>query len=303
MLGYVMQKPTCLSETVWACKTVVDDYAWENRNKADMVEFSICTATERTVTFKDAPPTVFRGTTFSCVVGDFQVESAADTGIEVEISSIAVRFPTLSATRKELGEEDLQNFSVLLIPAILNDLSERETLELERLFNRYIHSYVDGGVAAQLLCNSIVLELLFRLDRLARRAAVRKKERYSNYYVRKADAILHLRYAERLTLQSVAREMDITPGYLSALYKNAMGTCFSDQLSEIRVKKAEELLVSSNLSVPEIAERVGIGDESNLRKRFKQYFGMNLREYRCVAREQTLYHAKPRRTDGSLQNE
>ncbi len=299
MFGYVLQKPTSLSETVWACKTCVDDYDWKNRNRADQVEFCICSASERTVLVKDRPPMILRGTTVSCVVGDVEIRSHAETGVRVEITTVAVRFPTLSAVAKELEEEDFRNPSVLLVPHLLADLTERELLELERLFHQYIQASVDHSAAARLRCSAIALDLLSRLDHLVRKQTTPKREKYSSYYVLKADSIIHHRYAERLTLTQVARELEITPSYLSALYKSSMGVCFSDRLAEVRVKKAEHLLVTSTCSVSEIAERVGLGDESNLRKRFKQYFGMNLRAYRCVAREQTLYHDKPIRAEMS----
>ena len=213
----------------------------------------------------------------------------------MEITSIAVRFSSLQAELRELTEEDLGNRGVLLLPMFFDALTERELSELSRLFHQYIQSYVEESAAAQLLCCAIVFEILSRLDRLARRRAAHARKKYSNYYVRRADYLIESRYAERLTLASVAAELGITPAYFSALYKESAGVCFSERLSEVRLKKAEELLTSSPLSVSAIAEQVGLGDESNLRKRFKQYFGMNLREYRCVAREQTLYHEKPTR--------
>ena len=49
MYGYVLQIPTGLPETIWACKTLVDDYSWQNRNTDNMIEFSICNAKERFV--------------------------------------------------------------------------------------------------------------------------------------------------------------------------------------------------------------------------------------------------------------
>lgn len=294
MLAYVLQKPEGLPATVWACKTTVDDYAWENHNGADMIEIGICTAAERTFLYEGTPMTI-RGTTLDCIVGDTPLSGSAAQGMPVEITSIAVRFPSLRAELRELSEEDLGNREVLLLPLFYDALSERELSELSRLFHQYIQSSLEESVAGEFLCSSILFELLSRLDRLARRRAVQVRKKYSNYYVRRAEYLVESRFAERLTLASVAAELGITPAYFSALYKESTGVCFSERLSEVRLKKAEELLISSSLSVSAIAERVGLGDESNLRKRFKQYFGMNLREYRCAAREQTLYHEKPLR--------
>lgn len=295
MYGYRLQKPKVLSTSAWACKTVVSDYEWTNTHPSDVLEISMTTAKELTVQTGTSAPQIICGTKLSCVIGDFPSHSSADTGVAVEILSIAVRFSDLTATAKELDETDFSDPSVLLIPAVAQGLSEREAAEFERLLNQYIQNYVNTGVGAELLCNAIIFELLFRLDAWVRHQAEVKAERYINYYVQKVDAIIRHRYAQRLTLQMIAKELNITPNYLSSLYKNARGIGFSQALSEIRLKKAGELLSSTSLSAAEIAERTGLGDESTLRRRFKQHFGTGIREYRCIAKEQTLYHEKPLR--------
>ncbi len=43
---------------------------------------------------------------------------------------------------------------------------------------------------------------------------------------------------------------------------------------------ARDLLRTSNLSVAEIADRVGYSDPSNLRRAFKQAMGVGLKDYR-----------------------
>ena len=102
-----------------------------------------------------------------------------------------------------------------------------------------------------------------------------------------------MRYKERITLAGVARELGITAGYLSTIFKKTLGIGFSEKLFEKRISAAQTLVCTSKLSVSEIAERTGLGDESNLRRRFKEYTGTSIREYRNIASEQTLYHEKP----------
>ena len=111
----------------------------------------------------------------------------------------------------------------------------------------------------------------------------------------KADSIILKRFSERVTQKSIALELGITPAYLSAIYKSSMGIGFSDRLFEVRMKEAERLVKETQLTVSEIALSVGFEDESHLRRRFKQYFGTSIREYRCISKEQTLYHKKPER--------
>ena len=295
MYGYILQIPTGLPETVWACKTEVNDYSWQNRNPDNVIEFSICSADDRTVQIEGKPTVSLQGTAVSCLVGNTKISSYAKTGVNVEIASIAVEFPSLVVEQREFEESDFQNNNVLLLPILLEKLPQKTLSEIEYQFHRYIHAYMEHSASSQMLCRSIVFDLLYRMDGLARREFVIKKDKYTYYYVKKADSMIESRYAERLTLQQIAKELGITPNYLSAIYKSSMGIGFSDRLYEVRIKKVKELLLTEKLSSSEIAERVGLGDKSNLRKRFKQYFGVSMREYRSIAKEQTLYHEKPLR--------
>ena len=133
------------------------------------------------------------------------------------------------------------------------------------------------------------------LDELARKNLKVKRHKQVNYYALKADSILSRGYAQHITLQSVSAELGITPNYLSAIYKSCTGIGFSDRLCALRMQAAEKMLLAGNVSAADVAQAVGYEDESHFRRRFKQYFGVGIREYCCVNREQTLYHAKPQR--------
>lgn len=58
-----------------------------------------------------------------------------------------------------------------------------------------------------------------------------------------------------LNLACTARQFDVSEGYLSSCFKEATGICFADHLENIRIKKACELLASSDKTIVEIAEK------------------------------------------------
>ena len=293
MYGYKLKKPNGLPRAVWACKTSVDNYSWHNNNKPNMIEFSLCKSEKRTLSIKEYGVVELVGETFSCLVGDTEVSSVADEGVVVEISSIAISFDDLEFEAKTFDDQDFNDTSYLLLPYVTSNLSDGELCEIERNLHRFIHCYMEKSVSADLECCSIVFELLSKLDLIARKSKRVKKDKYINYYVMKADSMLRRSFFEKITQKSVADELGITPGYLSAIYKSSMGIGFSDRLFEIRMKEAERLVVETKLTVQEIAIKVGFEDESHLRRRFKQYFGTSIREYRCISKEQTLYHKRP----------
>lgn len=293
MLGFRLTPPRELPCTVWACKTNVNDYDWQNRNTADMIELSITTADTRYYRSDEGAERILRGTTLTCVVGDTTLFSRADTGVEVCITSVALRFPSLCYEQKELEEGDFADPTVLLLPLITEDLPQRDLADISRMLHRYIHASTQKTAAANATCASLALALLARMDAIARRVAGKRTGQFAGYYIGKVDAILRHRYAEKLSLAEIAAELEITPSYLSALYKRHTGMGFAERLFEIRMEKARELLQGGARSVAEIAQAVGIPDESHLRRRFKEYFGTGIGAYRHIQKEQTLYHARP----------
>lgn len=297
MYGYKLRMPCEVPKTVWACKTSVDKYRWKNNNEANMIEFSLCRASKRVLHFESYGDITLEGESVSCLVGDEAVSSYADDGVKVEIASVAVRFSELSYEAKVFDEEDISDAYVLLIPHINEKLSGQEISEFEKLLHKYIHSYMEKSASSQMMCNAIIFELLARLDSIARRSVTAKKAKYINYYVMKADYMISKKYFEKLTLKKVADELGITPSYLCSVYKKAMGIGFSEKLTEIRMEKARELVSNTDLNASEIAQTIGFDDESHMRKQFKRYFGASIREYRCISKEQTLYHRKPQREE------
>ena len=293
MLGFRLTPPRELPCTVWACKTRVCDYDWQNRNTADMIELSITTADTRYHRSGEDTERILHGTTLSCVVGDTKLFSHADTGVEVSITSVALRFPSLCYEQKELDEHDFTDPTVLLLPLITEELPQRDLADISRMLHRYIHAYTQKTAAASATCASLALALLARMDAIARRAAGKRMGQFAGYYIGKVDAVLRHRYAEKLSLTEIAAELEITPSYLSALYKRHTGMGFAERLFEIRMEKARELLQGGVRSAAEIAQAVGIPDESHLRRRFKEYFGTGIGAYRHIQKEQTLYHARP----------
>lgn len=87
-------------------------------------------------------------------------------------------------------------------------------------------------------------------------------------------------YAE-ITLQSLARSYNYSPNYLSALIRSQYGRTFHEILTDVKMKKAAELLRQTDYSMTRISEQTGFSDKSYFLKRFKKYYGMTPSEYRA----------------------
>ncbi len=78
---------------------------------------------------------------------------------------------------------------------------------------------------------------------------------------------------QRLTLNQVASSINLSPNYLSSLFKKELGVGFVDYITEKRVERAKELLENTGLKTYEVAQQAGFVDESYFSKTFKRLTG------------------------------
>ena len=85
---------------------------------------------------------------------------------------------------------------------------------------------------------------------------------------------------QNATLEEAAVQVNLSPNYLSKLFKEKTGTGFSEYLVELRMKKAADMLCDITYKHYEIAYRIGYDNPKNFSRAFKQYYKISPREYR-----------------------
>jgi len=83
-----------------------------------------------------------------------------------------------------------------------------------------------------------------------------------------------------INFESLAREVNFSVSYISALLKKKMGISFVKMLTGLRMEKAKELLANPMLKIIDIAEQLGYNDSYYFSHCFKKYVGMSPKEYR-----------------------
>ncbi|MGG1513839.1 AraC family transcriptional regulator [Paenibacillus oryzisoli] len=89
-----------------------------------------------------------------------------------------------------------------------------------------------------------------------------------------------------LSLDQCAQICGLSPHYLSKLFKKKKDVSFIEYLTKIRIDKSVELLRTTELSVSEIAERVGY-QTKNLIRVFKKHMGVTPGQYRGGADDES----------------
>ena len=97
---------------------------------------------------------------------------------------------------------------------------------------------------------------------------------------KRALAYINQNYFRRITLETVAEEVHVTPSYLSMLFKQQTGLRLIEYLNRCRIEKSKELIRAGDLKIYEIAYRVGYQDEKYFHIMFKRYTGMTATQFR-----------------------
>ena len=93
--------------------------------------------------------------------------------------------------------------------------------------------------------------------------------------------------AEEISLSVLAEEFHMNPQYISQLFKNVIGVNFLSYYTNIRMEKAKKLLLSTSLSIAEVADQSGYGDYRVFTKVFKKTEGITPSQYRRDFLEET----------------
>ena len=93
--------------------------------------------------------------------------------------------------------------------------------------------------------------------------------------------------SEEVSLSVLSDEFHLNSQYISQLFKNEIGVNFLTYFTNIRMERAKKLLLSTSLSVAEVAEQSGYGDYRVFTKVFKKSEGITPSQYRRDFLEET----------------
>jgi two-component system response regulator YesN len=97
--------------------------------------------------------------------------------------------------------------------------------------------------------------------------------------VGKIKAYVQSHYADA-NREDVAKEFFINPSYLSQVFKQVEGCGFSEYLTNVRVQKGKELLISTDYKIQLIAEKVGYTSSQHFGRVFEKSTGVLPFDYR-----------------------
>jgi two-component system response regulator YesN len=86
-----------------------------------------------------------------------------------------------------------------------------------------------------------------------------------------------------LSLNEVAGQVSLSPSHFSTVFSQETGQTFKEYLTEVRIKRAKELLRSTTLRSFEISYQIGYSDPHYFSYVFRKHTGLSPKEYRLQA--------------------
>lgn len=191
-----------------------------------------------------------------------------------------VLFP-LAHWRGMLDEAANGNFTGDLAP-IYGRMIESTTIR-SALRNLWALSEVEAP--SRLLAQAAGCEILAELCRIGGTPFLSAKGGLAPWAERRILEIMRARYAEDISLDELAAEAGLSPFHFARMFKHSVGQPPRVYLTRLRIEKACELLALTDLSVNDVARKVGYSSSQVLARVFVKHRNIAPTDYRRAVRD------------------
>ena len=235
------------------------------------------------------------------VLGANQVIRITEAGLSKEDPALIVNMKCDASIKAAVEALDLKKFDYLLrecFRMIGNEKPESYRVyykNVEQLI-RVVFEAVDFDEISDTELETEKEDLYSQIRKYADKSSIRNYVlEYLNAFLKKYEAskrnqekkpvrivkdYIREHYQENISLEEMAKLVDLNPVYLSVLFKRSTGVNFNDYLTNIRITKAKTMLKDTNESIAVIAEEVGYANAKYFSQLFSKVVGINPTVYR-----------------------
>ncbi|MBD0383005.1 helix-turn-helix transcriptional regulator [Paenibacillus sedimenti] len=157
-------------------------------------------------------------------------------------------------------------------------------LSYSSLLEQIIHEFDAKMKGYELIVRSLLYMLITLLSRAFMPAA--RSEAVSPPLLRNSERFKQLlqfmeaHFSEPMTVEQAAKHVNLNVFHFCKTFKKTTGSTFIEYMNLIRMREAERLLMETDGTMTEIAERIGCGNPNYFTKLFKQYKGITPSRFR-----------------------
>ncbi|GAB6108535.1 response regulator transcription factor [Fusibacter bizertensis] len=222
-----------------------------------------------------------------------ETEATFDTFEKIKIqlfNDFVNRNKTFKTTLKYFEGEYIQ----MLSQKRTTEYAEAILLELLVMLNdrshRVIYKPKDDEIGQHYLIEILGKSSMAKLQYFEKKASewfstyAKMQSESFNAITMSAVDVLKRNYTGEITLEDLAIKLNVTPQYLSKVFKEDTGVTFKEYLTELRIERSKEMLRSGDYSIKDICFEVGYNDTSYFIRAFKKFEGLTPKDYQKIYR-------------------
>lgn len=153
-------------------------------------------------------------------------------------------------------------------------------IEIENLLRYMINEINSRTFGYEVILMECLMLVLIEIERKLHEVSGGLKEYYGSVKFYEIKNFIDENCFRKVTLVDIAKEFYCSPVYLGRLFKRCMGKSFIEYVRDKRMEKAIELLITSNITIEELAMSVGYSDKTQFYSIFEKYTGKTPKKYR-----------------------
>jgi len=190
-------------------------------------------------------------------------EKGQDLEVEQLFELIEESYPDLKRYKSEM-------FKIL---AVLTELYNEQNISLD---NRCQVSYQDIESCSD---REEIVKYAKGIVRKIKENMRGKKSGSNHRVIKRLLLLIEEQYGDNVGLNEFASMLDMNPAYLSNLFREEVGVSYIKYLTDVRMKKAKELL-NQGMKVADVSEKVGYMNYRYFCEIFKKHEGVTPNEYK-----------------------
>ena len=149
----------------------------------------------------------------------------------------------------------------------------RDNYTMECLMKEIYDTSLNSDASSKMKCISLLYELFSFLMKDA-------GSTYKSDIISDAQNLIEHNLSGQISVADLAEKLGINPSYLTRIFKQKLSKSPKDYILDLKIKRAKELLKTTDVSVTDIARSIGFDDPLYFSRLFKKRTNLTPTEYR-----------------------